>query len=71
MAQHETQLVSVIALERILANKRTKWNKLRKLVHDPLSFSGGLSWSSTLSWWFLGKLLTLLLNISCNRVLMV
>jgi len=50
MEQHETQLVSVIALERILANKRTKSNNLRKLVHDPLSFSGGLSWSSTLSW---------------------
>jgi len=53
MEQHETRLESVISLEHVVANRRTKANKLRKLVHDPLSFGGGLSWASTLSWWIL------------------
>ena len=61
----------MIALERILANKTTKANQLRKLAHDPLAFSGGLSWSSTLSWWFLGELLMFRLKVYHDFMLML
>lgn len=56
MAQHETQLESVLALKRVLTNiKKPKKSFLHKLIHDTLSFGGGESVFSVLSWWVLGK----------------
>lgn len=54
MAQHETQLESVLALKRVLTNmKKPRKNLLHKLIHDTLSFGGGESFFSVLSWWIL------------------
>jgi hypothetical protein len=59
MVQREKELQSVLALKRVLAKKEA--NPLRRLIHDPLAWGKGLSWSAVVSWWVFGELTHLLL----------
>jgi hypothetical protein len=56
MKQRVEQMESAFNPKKAIdRGKQPGRNPLRRLLHDPLRFDGGLSLRETLSWWVLGE----------------